>query len=660
MTAKREIEKLRRDLERHNRLYYEGRPEITDFEFDQALRRLQELEAAHPELFDPNSPTQRVGGAAIDVFATVIHEPPMLSIDNAYTLEELREWDARVKRGLGEESVEYEAELKIDGVSIDLLYENGALTRAATRGDGVRGDDVTPNIRTVRALPLRIGTKVKRLEVRGEVYISKKDFERLNEGFDEEEKLANPRNAAAGSLRQKDPKLAAARRLSAYVYHLVAADGARIESQGAAYELLSKLGFPLNPERCICPDIPAVEAFIERWREHRHALGFEIDGIVVKVNRREQQLELGATSKAPRWAAAFKYPPEAAQTIVRAVNLYVGRTGAVTPVAEFDPVRIGGTKVVNASLHNFDELARKDVRIGDTIVVEKGGDIIPKVVDVLKDKRPRGAKAFAVPKTCPTCGQPLHRFEDEVAIRCINQGCPAIVLQSITHFASRKAMDIEGLGWQTVDALLREGLVTDYASIYELTVEKVAELERKAEKSASKLVENIEKSKHNELSRFVFALGIRMVGERAAKLLADQFRSIDALMNATVEELVQVHEVGPKVAEAITLYFSVPANRERIEKMKRLGVAPTHIATATGDKLAGKTVVVTGTLTRFSRDEIHKLIEREGGKPASSVSSKTSYVVAGEAAGSKLEKAKSLGVPVLSEDEFLAMVNVSS
>ena len=656
MTPKAEIDKLRKALERHNRLYYDGAPEISDFDFDRMLRRLQELEAANPDLFDPNSPSQRVGGAPIDEFRTVIHDPPMLSIDNAYTLEELREWDARVKRGLGEENVEYEAELKIDGVSIDLLYENGALTRAATRGDGVRGDDVTPNIRTVRALPLRIDTKVKRLEVRGEVYISKKDFERLNEGFDEEEKLANPRNAAAGSLRQKDPKLAAARRLSAYVYHLVAADGVRIESQGAAYELLSKLGFPLNPERCICPDITAVEAFIEQWREHRHDLGFEIDGIVVKVNRREQQLDLGATSKAPRWALAFKYPPEAAQTIVRAINLYVGRTGAVTPVAEFDPVRLGGTKVVNASLHNFDELARKDARIGDTILVEKGGDIIPKVVDVLTDKRPRRARKFVPPKNCPACGQPLHRFEDEVAIRCINQGCPAIVLQSITHFGSRKAMDIEGLGWQRVQSMLDAGLVTDYASIYELTVEKVAALERMGEKSARNLIEQIERSRTADLSRFIFAIGIRMVGERAAKLLAERFHSIDALMNATTEELIEVPEIGPKVAEAITFYFSVPANRERIAKMQRLGVAPSFTPLATGTRLAGKTVVVTGTLTRFSRDDIHKLIEREGGKAAGSVSSKTSYVVAGEAAGSKLEKAKSLGVPVLSEDEFLAMV----
>jgi len=660
MNVKQKIENLRKELERHNRLYYlDASPEISDFEFDTLLRELQNLEAKYPEYWDENSPTQRVGGAPIESFPTVIHEPPMLSIENAYSLDELREWDERVRRGLGRDDVEYEAELKIDGVSISLLYENGSLARGATRGDGARGDDVTPNVRTVRSLPLVLDTKIKRLDVRGEIYISKGDFAKYNESLEEAglEPHANPRNSGAGALRQKDPKLVAQRHLRTYLYHVVAVDGKQPESQSAAYELLDKLGLPTNPQRTVAKTLDEVIAFIEHWHEHRHGLDFEIDGIVVKVNRRELQLELGATSKAPRWAVAFKYPPEAAQTIVRNINLYVGRTGTVTPVAEFDPVRLGGTKVVNASLHNFDELARKDVRIGDTIAVEKGGDIIPKVVDVLKDKRPRGAKEFAVPEACPVCGQPLRRFEGEVAIRCINQGCPAIVLQSITHFASRKAMDIEGLGWQTVDALLKEGLVTDYASIYELTVKQVAELERKAEKSASKLIENIERSKKNELSRFVFALGIRMVGERAAKLLADHFQSIDALMNATVEELVAVHEVGPKVAEAITFYFSVPANRERIEKMKRLGVQPSHIATATGDKLAGKTVVVTGTLTRFSRDEIHKLIEREGGKPAGSVSSKTSYVVAGEAAGSKLDKAKSLGVPVLSEDEFLALVS---
>jgi DNA ligase (NAD+) len=649
MPPKKEIDKLRKDLERHNRLYYEGNPEISDFEFDTLMRRLQDLEAKHPEYDDPNSPTRRVGGVLIESFPTVIHDPPMLSIENAYSTEELREWDERVKRGLGIEEVEYEAELKIDGVSIDLLYENGELTRGATRGDGVRGDDVTPNVRTVRALPLKIPPKFKRIEVRGEIYIAKSDFAKYNEQLEEagEEPLANPRNAAAGALRQKDPRLASAKRLSAYVYHLVGAT----YSQSEAYNLLEELGFPLNPQRGVFRNIEEVEAFIEQWHEHRHDLAFEIDGIVVKVNRREQQLELGATSKAPRWAIAYKYPPEAAKTIVRAINVYVGRTGTVTPVAEFDPIRLGGTKVVNASLHNFDELARKDVRIGDTIMVEKGGDIIPKVVDVLEHTK--GSKPFEVPERCPVCDEPLHRFEGEVAIRCINQGCPAIVLQSITHFGGRKAMDIEGLGWQTVDALLKAGLITDYASIYELTEEQVAQLERKGEKSAKKLIENIEKSKTNELARFIFALGIRFVGERVAKVLAERFQSIDAVMNATAEELIETPEIGPKLAEAITFHFSVPANRERIEKMKRLGVAPRHIATVTGNRLAGKTIVVTGTLTRFSREEIEKLIEREGGKASGSVSSKTAFVVAGEAAGSKLEKAKTLGIDVITEDDFV-------
>ncbi|HEX8253833.1 MAG TPA: NAD-dependent DNA ligase LigA [Thermoanaerobaculia bacterium] len=657
MKPKSEIEKLRKELERHNRLYYEGTPEIGDFEFDQMMRRLEELERAHPEFDDPNSPTRRVGGALIDNFPTVVHDPPMLSIENAYSAEELREWHERVLRGLGTEQVEYEAELKIDGVSIALKYENGALVQAATRGDGVRGDDVTPNVRTVRALPLRLNENVT-LEVRGEIYINKRDFAKLNEEIEEagHEPLANPRNAAAGAVRQKDPKLVAKKRLSAYMYHVVTIGGRQAASQSEAYELLDRLGIPTNPHRRVCSSLEEVQEFIEHWREHRHDLDFEIDGIVVKVNRREEQHELGATSKAPRWVVAFKYPPEAAQTIVRNINLYVGRTGSVTPVAEFDPVRIGGTKVVNASLHNFEELARKDVRIGDTIVVEKGGDIIPKVVNVIVEQRPAGAVLFEVPTACPVCAQPLHKFEDEVAIRCINQGCPAIVLQAITHFASRKAMDIEGLGWQTVQALLDANLIRDYSSIYELTEEQVANLERKGEKSAKKLIEQIENSKKNELSRLIFGLGIRMVGERAAKILAEHFQSLDALMNATTEELVGIHEIGPKVAEAITFYFSIPANRERLERMTRLGVAPTHIVSATGNKLAGKTVVVTGTLTRYSRDEIHKLIEREGGKPGSSVSSKTSYLVAGEAAGSKLEKARALGVEVLSEEGFLEMV----
>lgn len=660
VTAKKEIETLRSELERHNRLYYlEARPEISDFEFDRKMKRLQELEAAHPELFDPNSPTQRVGGAPIESFPTVVHDPPMLSIENAYSMDELREWHERVLRGLGVDEVVYEAELKIDGVSISLLYENGALVRGATRGDGVRGDDVTPNVRTIRALPLRIDPKVKRLEVRGEIYMAKSDFARLCAEMEEAglEPPANPRNFAAGSIRMKDPKTVAQRRLSAFVYHVAALEGQRITSQTGAYELLDRLGLPTNPRRALCRSLDEVVGFIEECRELRHALPFEIDGVVVKVDAREQQLELGATSKAPRWIVAFKYPPEAAETVVREIRFQVGRTGAVTPVAMFDPVHLGGTTVTNASLHNFEEIARKDVRIGDTVSVEKGGDIIPKVTAVRVDRRPRGARIVKPPENCPVCGEPLHRFEGEVAIRCVNQGCPAILRESILHFAARKAMDIEGIGEKSVDLFLEKGLVTDLASLYELKKEDVAALERWGGKSAESLIAQIEKSKTNELSRLIFGLGIRFVGERAAKILAGHYGSIDALMDARAEDLVKIHEIGPKVAESVTFYFSVPANRERVEKMKRLGVAPVHVAAVRGDKLAGKTVVVTGTLTRFSRDEIHALIEREGGKASGSVSSKTSYLVAGEAAGSKLDKAKALGVAVLSEEEFLALVD---
>jgi DNA ligase (NAD+) len=661
MTPKKEIEKLRAELERHNRLYYlDAAPEITDFEFDAMMKRLEALEAEHPELFDPNSPTQRVGGAPITSFPTVIHEPPMLSIENSYSLDELREWHGRVCRGLGRDEVEYEAELKIDGVSISLLYENGQLTRAATRGDGVRGDDVTPNVRTVRSLPLRIDPKVKRLEVRGEIYIAKNDFAKLCADMEEAglEPPANPRNFAAGSIRMKDPKTVAQRKLSVLLYHVVAVEGQRIASQTAAYELLERLGFPTNPQRALCATLDEVIAFIERWHERRHELPFEIDGIVVKVNRREEQLELGATSKAPRWVVAFKYPPEAAFTVVRDIRFQVGRTGAVTPVAMFDAVHLGGTTVTNASLHNFDEIARKDIRIGDTVSVEKGGDIIPKVTAVVLDKRPAASEPVRVPDACPVCGQPLHRLEEEVALRCSNQGCPAILRESILHFAARKAMDIEGIGEKSVDLFLERGLLRDYASLYELRKDDVASIERWGEKSAESLVAQIEKSKTNELSRLIFGLGIRMVGERAAKILAEHYGSLDALMDAKAEDLVTIHEIGPKVADSITFYFSIPANRERLEKMKRLGLAPTHVATVRGDRLAGKTVVVTGTLNRFSRDEIHALIEREGGKASGSVSSKTSYLVAGEAAGSKLEKARSLGVTVLTEDEFLALAGV--
>lgn len=659
MNPKKEIESLRTEIFRHERLYYvESRPEISDYEFDQLLRRLETLEREHPELASPSSPSQRVGGAPVDGFAAVRHDPPMLSIENAYSLEELREWDARVRRGAGRDAVEYSTDLKIDGVSIDLVYEKGELIRGATRGDGVRGDDVTTNVRTIRSIPLRIGGGHAQLQIRGEIYIDKATFVRLNEEAEEagQSPLANPRNAAAGAVRVKDPKQAAARRLRAIVYQVVRAEGQPVHSQSEAYALLEDLGFPVNPAHAVCATLEQVEAFIDRWREKRHELPFEIDGIVVKVNRFDLQRELGATSKAPRWAVAYKYPPEAVRTVIREVHAQVGRTGTITPVAVLDPVWVSGSTVQRATLHNFEEVARKDIRIGDTVLVEKGGDVIPKVTGVVLDERPKRSKPVPVPDRCPVCGEPVHRFEGEVAIRCVNQGCPAITRESILHFVSRKAMDIEGLGEERVVQLLEKGLVTDFTSLYELKKEDLVELERWGGKSAENVLEQIERSKTSELARLVFALGIRHVGERAARLLAGRFGSVERLMEATDAELVAIPEIGPKVAESVTFFFSVPANRERIETLLRLGLRPTHVATVTGDRLAGKTVVVTGTLERLTRDQIHAMIEREGGKASGSVSKKTSYLVAGSDAGSKLDKAKSLGVPVISEDEFLAMV----
>lgn len=658
-SPEKEIARLRKEILRHERLYYlDAAPEISDYDFDQLMRRLQQLEEEHPELSSPDSPSVRVGGEPVTGFETVVHDPPMLSIENAYDLGELQEWDARVRKGLGVEQVDYEAELKIDGVSIDLIYQDGRLLRGATRGDGVRGDDVTSNIRTVRDLPLSIPKKVGNLEVRGEIYIDKKQFARMNRQKEEEgeAQLANPRNTAAGSLRLLDPRQASRRHLRAFIYQVVRAGELRLESQFEIYDLLESLGFPVNPGRALCRSLEELVAFIDAWREKRDSLDFEIDGIVVKVNRREDQRRLGATSKSPRWAVAFKYPPEAARTVIRGITSQVGRTGTITPVANFDPIHIGGSTVRRATLHNYEEVARKDIRVGDTVMVEKGGDVIPKVTGVVLELRPAGSEPVLPPVSCPECGQPAHRFEEEVAYRCVNQGCPAIARESLIHFAARKAMNIEGLGEKVVDALIAANLVTDYTSLYELRAESLMKLERWGKKSAENLIDEIEKSKSNTLERLIFALGIRFVGERAARLLASEFGSMDALIAASAEELMAVAEIGPRVAESITFFFSHPANRARIEKLEALGLRPHFEKQATGDRLKGMTLVVTGTLSRFSREEIHELIEREGGRPGSSVSGKTSYLIAGEDAGSKLEKARKLGVKVLSEQEFLELI----
>lgn len=659
MSVRDDIEALRQEIRRHERLYYvESTPEISDYDFDQMMRRLVELEAAHPELRSPDSPTQRVGGEPVDGFDTVIHDPPMLSIENAYSFEELREWERRVRKLAGRDDVGYCVDAKIDGISIDLVYENGVLVRGATRGDGARGDDVTQNVRTVRSLPLRVSDRFDVLQIRGEIYLDKKQFEKLNAQKEEdgEPPLANPRNTAAGSLRLLDPKLCAQRGLSAFVYTVVRAGRESLAKQHDAYALFDDLGLPANPVRKRCRDIEEVEAFIDEWRGRRHELAFEIDGMVVKVDELSLQAELGATSKAPRWVIAFKYPPEAQRTVVREIIAQVGRTGTITPVAIFDPVKIAGSTVQRATLHNYDEVERKDVRVGDTVVVEKGGDVIPKVVEVVLTERPKKTTVVMPPERCPVCGEKIHRFEGEVAWRCVNQACPAILRESIVHFAGRKAMDIEGLGEKAVNQLVEAGLVEGLASLYELRAEHLVDLDRWAEQKAANLIGQIERSKHASLERFIFALGIRFVGERAARLLADRFESIDALRSATRDDLVAVSEIGPKVADSIQFWFDLDANRKMIDRLFELGVAPEHESKAKGDRLAGKTIVVTGTLTRFSRDEIHRLIESQGGKASGSVSRKTSLVVAGENAGSKLAKARELGIPVLTESELVEMV----
>lgn len=656
-----EIEQLRDEIRSHERRYYvDARPEISDYDFDQLMRRLADLEREHPELQSPESPTVRVGGTRLakgEKFKPAPHDPPMLSIENAYSLEELGEWEARVRKGLGTDAVDYSVDLKIDGLSVDLLYEGGRLVRGATRGDGVTGDDVTQNVRTVRALPLKIAYE-KKLRVRGEIYLDKEQFLRLNEELAEEgqDPFVNPRNAAAGALRLKDSAEVAKMKLRAFTYQIVEMEGQTLAAQHEIYQKLAALGFPVNPARAHCRSLDEVQKFIEKWQQKRHELSFEIDGIVVKVDRFDRQRQLGATSKFPRWAIAYKYPPEAALTIVREITFQVGRTGAITPVANFDPVFIGGSTVRRATLHNFEELARKDIRVGDTVSVEKGGDVIPKVTQVIFDRRPKKTAPVAPPEACPECGSPVLRDEDEVAWRCSNEQCPAKLREAVLHFGGRKAMDVEGIGDKAVALFFEKGLVRDFSDLYTLRREDLVALEGWGELSADKLLAQLEVSKTKSLERLVFALGIRHVGERAAKLLAERFESLEGLMVATEDELVGVPDIGPVVAASVREHFADPVNRARIEKLLTAGFAPMFEKKRLGDALAGKTFVVTGTLARYGRDEIHALIEAEGGKTSGSVSKKTSFLVAGDEAGSKLDKAKSLGVSVITEDELLAMI----
>ncbi len=646
-SARRRVEVLREEIRRHERLYYvENRPEITDAEFDRLMRELADLEAEYPELASPDSPSGRVGGEPAEGFATVVHREPMLSLENAYSWQEAEAWLARAARVLGREPRGFVAELKIDGLSISLRYEAGRLLRGATRGDGVRGEDVTANVRTIRTIPLTIAETTP-LEIRGEVYYSKKAFERVNAAREAEGEplFANPRNAAAGTMRLLDSRIASRRRLDAWLYGIVDAI-APPGSQSEALEHLKSLGFPVNPHWRRCETFEDVREFVDFWHEKRHELDFETDGVVVKVDDRAAQAELGSTAKSPRWALAYKYPSEEATTVVRSIGVNVGRTGTLTPVAHFDPVLLAGTTVKRATLHNYEDLARKDVRVGDTIVVEKGGDVIPKVVRVILEKRPKEAPVFAMPEKCPVCGDPVVREPGEVALRCVNPACPAVVREALRHFCGRRAMNIEGLGEKLVDQLVNAGLLTDVASIYDLKAADLVELERWGEKSASNLAAEIARSKENDASRLLFALGIRHVGEKAAKTLIGHFGSLDTLASAGEEQLQAVEEVGPNTAAAIVAYFSHPRHQELLEKLRRHGVrfqGKRPVRPASG-ALAGKTVVITGTLPGVSREEAARRLEAAGATVSGSVSKKTDFVVVGESAGSKLEKARTLGV----------------
>jgi DNA ligase (NAD+) len=656
LTAKEQAEQLRRELEQHNYNYYVlDRPTISDFEYDHMLRALEDLERDHPELVTPDSPTQRVGGKALDSFSKVVHRAPLESLQDVFDIPELEEFDRRVRERVSD--ISYLVEPKIDGLSVALEYENGVFVRGATRGDGAVGEDVTENLRTIKSIPLKLEHAPQTLIVRGEVFMPKGVFEQLNAAREErgEALFANPRNAAAGSLRQLDPKIAAERRLDILIFNIQYVDGLTLDRDSACLDWLEELKFKVISRVSVSTIGQAAEQ-IASIGENRDAYSFEIDGAVVKLDNLSGREALGSTVKFPRWAAAYKYPPEQKEAVVQDIVIQVGRTGVLTPKAVVSPVRLAGTTVTNATLHNQDYIAEKDIRIGDTVLIQKAGEIIPEIVRVLPEKRPPDAVPFQFPTHCPVCGASVVRDEDGAHIRCTGAECPAQLLRNLTHFASRDAMDIEGLGPAVVESLVDAGYVKTAADLYALDAERVAGLERMGKKSAENLIAAIERSKENDLSRLLFAFGIRQVGQKAAKVLAGRFGTLDALRAATVEELTQVEDVGEITARNVVDWLADPQSCHLMEALRRAGVNMTSTAAPVGDKLAGKTFVLTGTLERFTRDEAGEKIEQLGGKVSGSVSKKTSYVVAGEAAGSKLKKANELGIPVLTEEEFLAFL----
>ncbi|HEX4330565.1 MAG TPA: NAD-dependent DNA ligase LigA [Usitatibacter sp.] len=666
MSLFEKADKLRRAIERHNRLYYnEAAPEITDAEYDRLFRELLKLEAEHPELATPDSPSQRVGSKPSEGFAAVEHRVPMLSLANAFDEEDVSAFDRRCREGLEASEVEYSCELKFDGLAVTLSYENGIFMQGATRGDGATGEDVTANLRTVRSIPLRLDGRKhpKRLEVRGEVLMMRRDFEAMNKRLAEagEKTYVNPRNSAAGALRQLDPRLTAQRRLSFFAYGLGAAEGFVIPATHAhLLDALASLGFPVADERRTVKGVAGLLKFYEAVGVRRPKLAYDIDGVVYKVNRLAEQVKLGFVSRAPRWAIAHKFPAEEATTELLGIDIQVGRTGAITPVARLAPVFVGGTTIVNATLHNEDEIRRKDIWKGDTVVVRRAGDVIPEVARVAT-KGPRN-EAFRLPTKCPVCGSAIARSEEEAVARCTGGlFCPAQRKQALLHFGSRRAMDIEGLGDKLVDQLVEANLVRTPADLYKLGLSQLAELERMAEKSAANVVAAIEKSKDANLGRVIYALGIRNVGEVTARDLARHFGNMDALMDAGVQQLQETPDVGPVVAESIAAFMRERHNREVIEQLRAAGMrwkeaAPSRAAEAKGP-FAGKIVVLTGTLTAMSRDDAKGRIEAGGGRVTGSVSKKTDFVVAGDEAGSKLDKARELGVAVLDEKQFLKLLD---
>ncbi len=653
-----EIEDLRDMLRRHEHLYYVlDTPDISDAEYDGMMRRLQQLETQHPELIVPDSPTQRVGGKPREGFVKVPHSSPMLSLDNALNEAEMREFDRRVRDLLRGEPYEYVAELKLDGLSMAAHYRDGRMHQAVTRGDGRVGEDVTENARTIRTLPLRTKSNLQSFEVRGEAIMPHRAFEKMNAKQQEQQLplFANPRNAAAGALRALDPSVTASRQLDYFAYFLMVDGKFHFQSHWESLEALAKMGFKVNPHRKKLAGLDEVLDFYRHWEAQRESLPYEIDGLVVKVDSVPQQKSLGWTAKAPRWAIAFKFAAQQAETVVEDINVSVGRTGALTPVAFLRGVNIAGVTVTRATLHNEDEIARLDVEIGDRVLVERSGDVIPKVVRVVKEGADR--KPFRMPKHCPVCGGAIVREEGEAASRCINTNCPARLKESISHFAARGVMDIDGMGDVLVDQLVSRGLVKSVADIFDVTVEQLLELERMGQKSAEKVKANIDRSRKQPLPRVLNGLGIPFVGERTAQILADAFGSLDTIAHADEETLQQADEVGPKVSQSIQQFFHEPRNRELVERLRKAGLTFTHeIRKKSGGPLAGKTFVLTGTLPNLAREEAKARIESAGGKVSGSVSKKTNYVVAGAEAGSKLDKANELGIPVLGEPELLAML----